>query len=102
MAMETVEAIRKAESIALQTEEAAAKERDAILKKAHQDAAETISQMTEQAQVKAKKALEEAQCQGEAFVESACQRAEEEIARLKDAVRAKEQAAIALVISELV
>jgi len=102
MAKETVEAVRQAELNAAQIEKEAIKKKDEILLKAQEDAKITISTMTKEALTNAEQDLEQAQSQGVEFMNNAVQRVEQEIRLLKEMVKSKEQAAIDLVLSEVI
>lgn len=102
MAKETVQAVREAEAKATQIEKDAIAKRDAILSKAGDDAKNLISSKTKEALAKAEQDLVQAQKEGEELLVTAKQKAEQEILLLKEFVKSKEQAAIDLVLSEVI
>jgi len=102
MAKETVEAVRQAELNAAQIEKEAIKKRDEILLKAQENAKTTSSSMMKETLLKAEQDLKQAQYQGTELINSAVQRTEQEILLLNEMVRSKEQAAIDLVLSEVI
>lgn len=102
MAKETVKAVRDAEMKAAQLEKDAVTSREAILLKANEDAKTLISSKTKEARSSAELELSKSQQEGEELLISAKQRAEKEILLLKEMVKSKEQAAINLVLSEVI
>ena len=102
MAKETVQAVRQAELNAAQIEKDATAEKDAILSKAQEDAKISVTSITKDALAKAKQDLEQAEVQGAELMEFAVQRVEQEILMLKEMVKSKEQAAIELVLSQVI
>lgn len=102
MAIETVEAIRQAELNAVQIEKDANQQKEAILLQAELEKDEIISSMTKEALAKSKQDIEIAQRQSEERVEKAIMQAEQEIIMLKEMVKNKEQAAIQLVLEEVI
>ncbi len=102
MAKESVQAVRQAELNAAQIEKDAAKKKDTILLGAQEEAKSTISSMTKEALAKAEEDLKLAQQSGTEFMETAVKRAEKEISLLKEMVKSKEQAAIDLILLEVI
>ena len=102
MAKETVQAVRNAELSAVKKEKEVIQKKEAILVEAQQTAKKIIASMTNKAQDKAGRDLEEAVRQGVELTESAKQKVEKEICFIKEMVKSKEQAAIDLVISNVV
>ena len=102
MAKETVKAVRSAELSAVQIEREAEQKKEAILLEAQQNAKSIIVSMTKEAQSKAERDLSVAREQGVAIMEAGKQRAENEIRLLNEIVKNKEQAAIELVLSNVV
>lgn len=102
MAKETVQAVRNAELKAAQIEKDAVQKKEEILSKAQQEARGLIASTTKDAQAKADKALAEAEKSGAGLIEAAKLNAEKEILLLKEMVKNKEQAAIDLVLSNVI
>ncbi len=102
MAKETVQAVRQAELNAANIEKDAAVKSEAIILKAFEDAKLMIAAKTKEALFNADEMKKQAQSEGTDLIESAVLRAEQEILLLKEVVKSKEQAAIDLIISELV
>ncbi|MGB8452637.1 MAG: hypothetical protein WCD89_09915 [Anaerocolumna sp.] len=102
MAIEIVQAVRQAEQEAARLEKEASFQAEAIIQKANEDAKSLISSMIREILVKAEKDLEQVQLQGSELTVTAVQKAEKEILLLKEIVKSKEQAAIDLVLSEVI
>ena len=102
MAKETVKAVRSAELSAVQIEKEAEHKKEEILLDAQQKAKSIIVSMTKEAQSKAERDLREAKEQGMAIMAAGKQRAENEIRLLNEMVKNKEQAAIELVLSNVI
>lgn len=102
MAKETVQAVRQAELNAVNIEKEAAVKSEAIVSKALEEAKSMIAAKTKEALFNAEEMKKQAQSEGAALIESAVLRAEQEILLLKEVVKSKEQAAIDLILSELV
>jgi vacuolar-type H+-ATPase subunit H len=102
MAIETVQAVRQAELNAAQMEKEDVNKQNFILSKAQEDAKLEISTITKKAIDKAEADLKQAEQRGTELMETAVQRAENEISLLKELVKSKEQQAIDLVLSEVI
>lgn len=102
MAKETVQAVRQAELSAAQIEKNAIVKQDEILTGAQQKAKEILKSTTKEAQKKAELELQEAEKTGAELVEAAKVRAEKEILLMKEMTKSKEQAAINLILSEVI
>lgn len=102
MAKETVQAVRQAELNAAQIEKDATVMSDELLSKAQEDAMISISSIKKDALAKAKQDLEQAERQGLELMEKAVKSTEKEILLLKEIVKSKKQAAIDLVLSEVI
>lgn len=102
MAIESVEAVRKAELMAAQMEKDALAEKERIISEAKQNAKALIAAMVKEASAKAEDELEKAKRHSEEIKEAARVDAEKEVLHLKDTVRSKEQAAIDLVLSNVI
>lgn len=102
MAKETVQAVRQAEEKAAQIEKEAAAKGEALIQKARVDAKNLVTTMTKDVLSNGEKDLEKVQLQSKALMEAAVQKAEKEILLLKEMVKSKEQAAIDLVLSEVI
>lgn len=101
MAKETVQAVREAELNAAKIEKDAAVKSEAMILKAQEDAKLLIAGKTREALLKADEMKKQAQQEGAELIESAALRAEQEILLLKEVVKSKEQAAIDLILSEV-
>ncbi len=102
MAIEIVQAVRQAEQEAGKLEKEASFKADAIIQKANEEGKLLVTAMTKEILVNAEKELEQAQRQGSELMVTAVQKAEKEIILLKEIVKSKEQAAINLVLSEVI
>lgn len=102
MAKETVQAIKNAELSAAKLENEANRKKEEILLTAQQDAKKLISSMTNEMQEKAGRDMAETVQRSKAVMEAARLNAEKEIELLKEMVKSKEQAAIDLVISNVI
>jgi vacuolar-type H+-ATPase subunit H len=102
MAQETIEAIRSAELAAEQSERDAAAQCEGILAEAQKQANELYNKMIREAKEKAGSGLETAQRQGDSLAADALRQAENEMDILRKISMNKEQAAVQLILSELV
>ena len=102
MAKETVQAVRQAELNAAEKERNAILEKDQILNEAQQEAKALLARMTEQALNSAERNLVLANQQGVEMMESAKKRVEKEVILMKEMARSKEEAAINLVLSNVI
>lgn len=102
MAKETIQAVRNAELSATKLEKEAIQKKEAILLEAQQNAKKLAATLIDVAQDKAIRDVEEAVRQGVELTESAKQNVEKEICFMREMVKSKEQAAIDLVISNVV
>lgn len=102
MAIESIQAVRQAEFQAEQIEKDAIQNKDAILSKAQQEANTLITSMSKEAQANAERNMVNAIRKGEETVEAAKRNAEKEILLMKELVKEKEQAAIDLVIANVI
>ncbi len=102
MAKETVQAVRQAELKATQKEIEAQQKKEQILSEAGQTAKNLITSMTKEALLKAEREMEQANNQGAQILEASKQKAEKEVLLLKEMVKGKEQAAIDIVLSNLI
>ncbi|WFR55316.1 hypothetical protein QA584_17090 [Anaerocolumna sp. AGMB13025] len=101
MAIEIVQAVRKAEQDAYGKEKETFQQAEAIVQKANEDAKVLISSITKEVLSKAENDLKQAELQGAELMVTAVQKAEKEILLLKEIVKSKEQTAIELVLSEV-
>jgi V/A-type H+/Na+-transporting ATPase subunit G/H len=101
MAKETVQAVRKAELNAAQLEKDSLLKRDAILREVEEEAKNLISLKTKEAILKAEADLEQAELAGKEIMNKAIVRANQEILMMEGLVKGKEQAAIDLVLKEI-
>ena len=101
MAIEIVDAVRKAELDAIQKEKDAKIKSDGILLKAHNDAKDMIDSIQNESIEISNQNIERAQDQVKGAIHAAIQEAESEILQLKLIVSQKEQAVIDLIISEI-
>ncbi|MDF2544037.1 MAG: hypothetical protein K0S47_3755 [Herbinix sp.] len=102
MAVETVQAVRKAEQKAAQMENDALIQRDLIIQEAKQKAKTMISSMTKDALSKAAMELDQTQKKGDELLITSRAKADKEILLMKELTKSKEQAAIKLILSEIV
>lgn len=102
MAIEIVQAISQAEQEAARLEKEASAKAEAIIQQAKEDGKSLITAMTNEVLGKTKQDLEKAELQGKELMITAVQRAEKEIVLLKEIVKSREQAAIDLVLSEVI
>ena len=102
MAKETVQAIRQAELNALQIEKDTNAKCEAILLKANEEAKDLIASKVKQALLVADQNKKQAQKEGEELVKAAVLRGEQEIMSLREMAKNKEQAAIDLILSEVI
>lgn len=101
MVKETIDAVLKAEQDAEQTEKDALLLRDQILAEANVSAEKLASDMIRDASEKAVLEMEIARRSGKEIALSHEQKAQDEIARIKEVIKQKEKAAIDMVISQL-
>ncbi|BCJ94780.1 hypothetical protein acsn021_23490 [Anaerocolumna cellulosilytica] len=102
MAKETVQAVRQAEEKAAQIEKEALAKGEMIIQNAREEAKNIQSSMSKQVLSKAEQDLKDVQLQGNKLMEAAVQKAEKEIILLKEVAKSKEQAAIDLVLTEVI
>lgn len=102
MANETVQAVRQAELKAAQIEKDADTKKEALLLEAQQNAKLLISGLLKEAQGKADQRVKEADQKSTVIIENAKRKAEKDIFAMKEIIKNKEQAAIKLVISEVI
>jgi len=102
MAKETVQAVRQAEEKAAQIEKEAVVKGEILLQNAKEEAKNLQSSMSKDVLLKAEEDLKNVQLQGNKLMEAAVQKAEKEIILLKEVVKSKEQAAIDLVLTEVI
>lgn len=102
MALETIDAVRKAELAADQTEKEAAAQAEQIIAKARQQAKELVEQLTLSAREQATRDLQEARREGEALSAAAAAEVLGERKTLQESAKAKEPQAIAAILSELI
>ncbi len=102
MVQETVQAVRKAELNAAQTEKEALAKKEAILEAAKQEAKALISSRVKDAQRKAEEALKQAESRSKDILEESKIRAEKEVIFMRELVNNKEQAAIELVLTNVI
>ncbi|MDF2539967.1 MAG: hypothetical protein K0S76_2988 [Herbinix sp.] len=102
MAKETVQAVRQAELNAAQKERDAYQNKEAILTEAQQKAKTIITSMTKEAHETAERNMVVANEQGIKMMESAKQKAENEVFLMKEMAQSKEVAAINLVLSTVI
>lgn len=102
MAKETVQAVRQAELNAAEMEREALLEKDKILSEAQQEAKTLIASMTKQAMDAAERNLVLANQKGVEMMGTAKKRAENEVILMKEMAKNKEEAAIDLVLSNVI
>lgn len=102
MAKETVQAVRQAELNATEKERNALLEKEKILSEAQQEAKALLARMTEQELNAAERNLVLANQQGVEKMEAAKKRAEKEVILMKEMAKNKEEAAINLVLSNVI
>lgn len=102
MAKETVQAVRKAEIAADKIVKDAQINKDTIIFEAMKRAKELTASMLNDAQKDAEKKVEEAVRQSNQILEDAKKEADKEVELLKAMAKVKEQAAIDLVISNVI
>ncbi len=102
MALESVQAVRQAELNAARIEKEASVKREALLSDARQKAKDLVASSIREAQVKADKDLSTAYSRSTRLLEEAQARAEKEVMFMKELVMNKEQAAIDLVLSNVI
>lgn len=102
MAIETVQAVRKAELNAVQKEKDAVLQREAILAEAERNSKTMVTSMTKVTLLKAEQDMAEAQRQGEKMLEAAISKAESEVIQIKEILQSKEKEAITLVLSNVI
>ncbi len=102
MAKEAVQAVRQAEMNAADIEKEAIRKKEVIITKAQQKAGELIAGMTSQAATKAEQNLALAEQKGKELLEAARQKAEDEVMLLKGIAKNKEEAAISIVLSNII
>lgn len=102
MAKETVQAVRQAELNAAQIEKEAFVKKEAILLEAQQNAKTMITSMTREAIAKAESDISAARHRGTENLEAARIKAEKEVLLIKEMIKGKEQAAINLVLSNVI
>ncbi len=102
MALESVQAVRQAELQAAQIEKEAIAKKEALLADAKQKAKEFIETRMKEAQAKAENDLKAAERRSMELLEDAKQKADKEVLFMKELVMNKEQAAIELVLTNLI
>jgi vacuolar-type H+-ATPase subunit H len=102
MASEAVQAVRQAEGNAEQIEKEALKKKEIILQNANEEASSIVDNMMKEELMKAEAALEQAWIQGDVLMAEAIKRAEREADLLKERIKTKDQAAVQLVLSEII
>ena len=101
MAIETVQAVRKAELNAVQKEKDAVQQREVILAEAERISKTMVTSLTKVALLKAEQDMAEAKRQGEKILEAAISKAESEVIQFKEILQSKEKEAITLVLSNI-
>jgi V/A-type H+/Na+-transporting ATPase subunit G/H len=102
MAKETVQAVRQAELKAAELERDTLSKKEKILSDAQLEAKTLVAAMTKQANETAERNLIKANQQGEQMMEAAKQRAEAEVIMMREMAKSKEEAAINLVLSNVI
>lgn len=102
MAKEIVQAVRQAELNAVEKDKEALLVKEKILSEAQQEAKTLIATMAKRANDTAERALELANQQGVAMIEEAKKRADKEVIIMKEMAKNKEEAAINLVLSNVI
>ncbi len=102
VARETLEAVKKVELNAALIESQALKQHDKIIYDAKENAKALLSTMEKEAKEKAEAELESARKQGYEIIQHAISNGNNEKDRLLSKVRDNEQAAIKLIISQLI
>jgi F0F1-type ATP synthase membrane subunit b/b' len=102
MAIESVQAVRRAEVNAAQLEKEALTQKETILEEARQKAKTLVTSSVKEAQAKAENDLNIAGRRSTEIMEEAKIKAEKEIIFMKELVKNKEQAAIDLVLANVI
>ncbi len=102
MAKEAVQAVRQAEMNAADIEKEAIRKKEVIITETQQKARDLIASATSQATTKAEQNLALAEQKGKELLEAARQKAEDEITLLKEIAKNKEEAAISIVLSNII
>jgi V/A-type H+/Na+-transporting ATPase subunit G/H len=102
MAKETVQAVRQAELNAAQLEKDAIQQKEAIISEAVNNAKVMISTMTKEAKDEAEHKLDLANRKGIEMLEAAKTRAESEALLMNQMAQSKEEAAINLILSNVI
>jgi F0F1-type ATP synthase membrane subunit b/b' len=102
MAIESVQAVRRAEVNAAQIEKEASAKRESILEEAKQKAKVLVTSRVKEAQAKAEDDLNKAGRRSMEIMEEAKVKAEKEVIFMKELVKNKEQAAIDLVLANVI
>lgn len=101
MAKETIEAVLRAEENAAQIEKDAVTKGEALVQKAKEDAKSLVASMTKEKNLQKETDLKAAHVQVDKYIETAIKQAEQDIVMLNEIVKNKEQAAISLVLKEI-
>lgn len=102
MAIESVQAVRRAEVNAAQLEKETLAKKEAILEEARQKAKALVTSRVKEAQAKAEDDLNKAGRRSTEILEEAKIKAEKEVIFMKELVKNKEQAAIDLVLANVI
>ncbi len=102
MAKEIVQTVRKAELSAEKLEKDAQKQKEIMISQAKQKAKELSVKLLNDAQAQADNDIKEAERQSNHLLQEASKEAEKEVSFLMEMAKIKEQAAIDLVISNVV
>ncbi len=102
MAKETVQAVRQAEMNAAEMEKEAIKKKEVIIADTHLEANNLVNNIVRQATEKAEQKLALAEEKGKELFEAARQKAEKEVALLKEIAGNKEEAAISIILSNII
>lgn len=102
MAQEMIQTIRQAELDAAKSIKDAQQESELMIKNARDQADLIVTNMINEMQIKADQLIAEANGRNESFLESAVQKAKEEISFLEKNVMSKKSEVIKLVVAEII
>jgi vacuolar-type H+-ATPase subunit H len=102
MAKETVQAVRQAELNAAQREREAIQKKETLISEAQLNAKTIVSSMSKEALEKAERNLALANERGIEIMEAAKLKAEKEVLLMKEMAQSKEEAAINMVLSNVI
>lgn len=102
MALEIVDAVRKAESDAEQAEKMVAEQCERVLSTAKVEAQKSADRQEAEAQLQSHSLIENAKCEGNQILKDEQAQTQIEIKRLRDVVSRKEPDVVKLILSEFV